>query len=353
MRPDQAVSSRHLHLGVVLLALVAAAAFTVADDDGESPVPVIAFWICMQSVLTVVATGWFRRLQRRLGDAPSVLPVLLAVFLLSFLWEPLARWCWGTGRPLETLMMFSLRNLMLALAAAGCWMRHSVWALIASLFVVIFSAAITTDRAVQVLVAIYAIGGVLWLAARYWDSLRDHLLISESPQSRPRWWLIAGSMTGILLLVLAGAGDNSVASSLRGWLPSSGGDGGADPFARNGVGDGEALVAGTDDIRSFGPIDDAPFLQDDRPSLYDVFDDRYDEPVPPPKDQDRAVALPPEFASRVERHLHTRTEKAAREFSTLRKSSWSPGETSTAPRLRSTSPLCLSRCRRSSGSSTS
>ena len=48
-------------------------------------------------------------------------------------------------------------------------------------------------------------------------------------------------------------------------------------MARDGIGNGDILVAGLDNIRSFAPIENAPFAASHDPTLYDVFDDSYNE----------------------------------------------------------------------------
>ena len=320
MRLEMSTSrSRLLHDGVVGLALLAAAAFCVADADGDRSTLVVASVIILQSAVTIAATAYFRRIKRRFAEVPSLSPLLLAVMVGSYLWEPVARWLFDSGRPFETLVIFSLKNVMLAMAAAACWGRYGVWSLISSLFVALFNASVTTSSTVQTLTALYAGGGVVWLTVAYWEMLRGRLIATDKNRTFSRHWIAGGILAAVLLLAAGGPGENSVASSLQGWLPSSGGTGDHDPFARNGVGDGEAVVAGTDNITSFAPIDDAPFLQDDKPSLYDIFDEMYEEAAPP-KEQDRSIGLPPEMASRIKEHLDTRTEKASREFSTLRQS---------------------------------
>ncbi|REJ88407.1 MAG: transglutaminase domain-containing protein [Planctomycetota bacterium] len=314
-----ATRSRLLQDGVVALALLAGAGFCVADADGNRSTLVVSLVIALQSAVTIAGNLYFRRIKKHFKEVPALSPLLLAVMVGSYLWEPFARWALGSGRPFETLVIFSLKNVMLAMAAAACWGRYGVWALFSSLFVALFSAAATSSPTVQTLTALYAAGGVVWLTIAYWEMLRGRLIASDRHRTFSRHWIAGGVLAAILLLAAGGLGENSVASSIQGWLPSSGGTGEHDPFSRNGVGDGEAVVAGTENITSFAPIDDAPFLQDDKPSLYDVFDEMYEEAVPP-TNQDRAVALPPEMASRIKEHLHTRTEKASREFSTLRQS---------------------------------
>jgi hypothetical protein len=236
--------------------------------------------------------------------------------LLSYLWEPLQRSLLGTGRPFELLVMFSLKNVVLAMAAVSCWTNYRRWTVAASLFLVLFAAAMTTSATVQWLVSLFAAGAVCWLAASYWETLRGRLLAVQAHAHFPRSGLAAAAL--ILAAALAGVGstENDALTALAGWLPGSGGTGDYDRFARSGVGDGDALVAGTDHVQSFAPIEDAPFLSSDQPSLYDVFNDAYDEPVRL-QNQDRTVALQPEAAADVERRL-AESQQAQREFSTLR-----------------------------------
>jgi protein-glutamine gamma-glutamyltransferase len=101
-------------------------------------------------------------------------------------------------------------------------------------------------------------------------------------------------------------------------MPSSGGNQQYDEAARSGVGDGDALAAGTENIRSFAPIENAPFLNSHEQTLYDVFDEMYDEPVRPPN-SDRAIALPPQLAARQREHDVASSLTVGKEFSTLRK----------------------------------
>ena len=101
-------------------------------------------------------------------------------------------------------------------------------------------------------------------------------------------------------------------------MPSSGGTDWYSESARSGVGDGDALVAGTENIQSFAPIEDAPFLSSHEPSLYDLFDDTYSEPVKVEK-QERAISLLPQFAANQKESHLAESKQAGKEFSTLRK----------------------------------
>ena len=155
----------------------------------------------------------------------------------------------------------------------------------------------------------FSLTAIAWLTVSYWDTIRPRLLPQQNIGLPGRRMALAGVILVVLLASL-GARPNHVASALSGFMPSSGGTGDYDPFARNGVNDGDSLIAGTEDIKSFGPIEDAPFVDSEDPSLYDVFNDLYDEPVRQNRTQDRAIALPPELLAPVRQRM-AKTKKSA------------------------------------------
>jgi hypothetical protein len=301
----------------VALVLLAATAFELAQIDRGSSLLPIAGNALVEAAIVLAAAWCFRRANHLRVDAPIISPILIAVVVLTFVWEPFSRWMFDAGKPFELLVMTGMRNLMLGLAAAACWRRYEHLAGILSMFLVLFSSTLASQPAFHVLVAVYAAVGVWWLAAMHWEKVRVCLLATHAT-SVPRPWLILVPALAVIVFVgVAGWDRNRVLSVAAGILPSSGGDGSYDPFAAQGVGDGDALVAGTDHIQSFAPIEDAPFRASDEPSLYDLFNDLYEKPFVP-KRVERAVALPPEFAGAAETRM-ANSEQAGREFSTLRR----------------------------------
>ena len=307
-----------LHWMTVLLSLLASLIFVLADADrGQSST---SLWI--QIAVEVAATLGFTWIVRRriavMIDRPLIIPLLLIVVLLSLLWEPFQRWLFQTGRPFETMVMNSQKTLMLATAVFGYRVAYQRLSVIIGVALAIFCAAISSEYRVQWLIAIYGFAVVSWMIASHWDTLRSRLIAGET-RRLPLRWLIIGPSIPLLMLLASADGGNRVITAMRGFLPGSGGDGESDAYSRGGVNDGENLVAGTDNIKSFGPIEDAPFAEDDKPSLYDVFNDSFDEPVRKMKDQDRSIALPPQALAEVNDRI-AKSEMAGREFSTLRKS---------------------------------
>ena len=75
-------------------------------------------------------------------------------------------------------------------------------------------------------------------------------------------------------------------------MPTSGGTDWNDPDARSGVGDGDNEVAASEHPESVGFTESEVYLETDRPSLYDAFNETYGEPFKPKKtgEDDRAGA---------------------------------------------------------------
>lgn len=305
------------HALTLLLALLASNMLALARADGEYPA---AWWIerGVELSLVLAAAIWLRRRAAQGGVVPAISPVLLAIVVLSLLWEPCQRWLLATGRPFEILVMDGLRLMVLGLAAASCWSGYQRLAAGASLFLVMFGAMLSFTRLVHVLVGVYATAALGWLAATYWDTLRARLIASHRRQ-QPRWGVIALVAVLGTGVVSVGASNRSAIVVLGGFMPSSGGNRWNDPQARSGVGDGDLLVAGVQNIQSFAPIEDAPFVDDHLPSLYDVVNEVSGEPRQISTRNGLRVAVPQEFAAKLKQHLHTRSEQAAREFSTLRR----------------------------------
>lgn len=312
------VTSGSLHWMTVGMALLAGMIFVLADADGGRSRA--SMWIQLSVEVTLVISGTLI-VRRRLAagsETPLIMPLLVLVVVASLLWEPFQRVFLLAGRPFEMMVMHTQKNVMLAAAVLGYQIGYQRMSILAGVALTIFCAAIATHNQILWLTAIYGFAAVSWMVAGYWDTLRGRLLSGESRRI-PLLWLIVGPCIPLLLLLASASGGQDAITVLRGFLPGSGGDGKPDPYARGGANDGENLVAGTDNIKSFGPIEDAPFAEDDKPSLYDVFNDAFDEPVRKVKDQDRSIALPPELLADINARM-AKSAQSGREFTTLRRS---------------------------------
>lgn len=306
-----------LQILVITLAIIALLILTVVDADGAFSVP-LAIWFSLQAVSLVAGGIWVRHISASRSQSLTISPFLLMLALSSLLWELIARGVFAVGRPLEMLVMHALGAAVWGLALVSLWQKYQGISVLMSLFLAAFSLSAAHQLAVQGLAATFALIAIAWLTVRYWDQLSGRL--RGHSRKSGRGILIPGLALLFVLLSFTAGRHRELLATLHSFLPSSGGTGESDPFARNGIGNGEMLVAGCENIQSFGPIDDAPFMTDDKPSLYDVFDDTYEEPVKPTS-MDRSIALMPDKSSVKKDHLHTQSQKANREFSTTRKAS--------------------------------
>ena len=128
-------------------------------------------------------------------------------------------------------------------------------------------------------------------------------------------------MTVALLVALGDLGfavsvSRTTTMALPGFMPTSGGTRWYDPFATDGVGDGDASVAGTENAQSFGAVDSGVFLDSEFDSLYDVFNETYGKPIKRKK-FNRAVPLASQ-ETRPDQQRRATAEKVGREFSLAR-----------------------------------
>lgn len=320
-------ASLPLQVLVALLAAVAITTFAIVEADGLFQGRDAA--TLAGQGMAIALGGWaLRRRSRRSAVPPLASPLLVLLGLLPLAWEPVNRQFLGDGLPFELLTMSVLRNVILGLALLSPWRRLHSLTISLSLFLVLFSALHGSDLALRFLVGLFALGAVAWLVTAHWTDVEQRLRTRQT-RTQPRWGVVATAGLAMLGILMLSGGTSPVRSAVAGFLSSSGGTGRHDRFSRDGVGDGDQLVAGSERIQSFAPIDDAPFVSDHEPSLYDVFDDTYEEQVQRPREQDRAIGLPPELAAKLKSHLESRVEKANREFSTQRRPA--PAEQATPP----------------------
>ncbi|MEQ9406537.1 MAG: transglutaminase-like domain-containing protein [Fuerstiella sp.] len=306
-----------LHSICIVTTLIAAAIFTLTEHDDHRHTFWCAFEIIVQTLLVVVGTVYFRMRAKLPHDLSMVQPILVMVVTLTLLCEPFQRFLLGHGHPFEVLVMHSQCNLMLALAVCGFRITFQRLAVLIAVFLTIFSCTISNAAGLLPLTILFAIGCLAWLVAAWWETV-DRRLVKTDRRRPPLVWLgTAVAVPLLLMLAAAGVGANTVTTALTGFMPSSGGTGRFDPFSRGGVKDGDALVAGNENVKSFAPLDDAPFMDSDKPSLYDMFNDLFDEPARTIRDHQRAVALPPEELLHVHQKM-AEVRQAGREFSLLR-----------------------------------
>jgi len=314
---ELAVTSLRLHTICVVMSLLSAFIFTLTEHDDHEQSLWCTLEIAMQTLVVIMATYYFRRRIAVLHESPVIMPMLIVVASLSLICEPFQRLMLGTGHPFEILIMHSSCNLMLALAVCGFRMSFQRLAALIAVFLTIFCCTISSAPGLIPLVILFSIAAIAWLVAAWWETV-DRRIVEAEQKRMPLRWLAVGVAMPLLILVTADSfGSNTVTTALRGFMPSSGGAGEYSEFSRGGVNDGDALVAGDENIRSFAPLDDAPFLDSDKPSLYDVFNDTYDDAKVNRNQVERAISLPADMLKHIHQ-LMAEAKQAGREFSLQR-----------------------------------
>jgi transglutaminase-like putative cysteine protease len=224
----------------------------------------------------------------------------------------------GNGEATELVWMGMLQYAALWIAAGATQARHEWLSFLMSCFLTIFGLA-TSDREGMIqIVGPFAIIAAWWLMARYWSSIEGGFVASENiPLVRMRMMILIGlaGMAGVALWLATSVSRETVL--LDGFMPTSGGKQRADASARQGVGDGDMLVAARDEAFTFGAVDTDLFLESEVPSMYDLVSEIYGEASNKKRKYARAISLDQQVQE-MERE-GTESKKNSREFSALRK----------------------------------
>jgi hypothetical protein len=285
-------ASRDQRGACLVLALLAAGTLQVARRWADAQ-----FWNCVVDTTVTVAGAailfWIgRRDPVRGPHLPARLAISLAGFLiLPVIVEMVLRSLAEEGEAFELVMLVCLRNAALGTAAFARRRGQARLSCVFSGFLTLFSVSISDGRFIYVPAAIFSVVGLWTLMGAYWDRLQGQLAVECRRQAPVRIGVL-GAVCGILAVsagLVAGVRHDLIA--LPGFMPTSGGQQASDPYARQGIGDGDMLAAAKEQAMTFGPVDSEQFLESNMPSLYDMLDDRYGEPTVKPRRVQRAVAL--------------------------------------------------------------
>jgi hypothetical protein len=237
-----------------------------------------------------------------------------------FAWSIVIRQFWGLGEPWEVTIAYSLRNVAFGAALLRTHHAQQRLAVLASVLLLLFSFLLTFNAATITLTSLYVLLGAWWLMGAYWERLSGRFP-ARVERSIPRAASLgAVAIVAILSLGVAGALRGSAATTaLAGFFPSSGGTAWSDPRSRGGVGDGDQLVSAERNAATFGPLESEQFLESEQPTLYDMINEAYNEPVKRNPTQ-RAIPLSAPILPNAETTRST-MEKATREFETVRQRS--------------------------------
>jgi len=281
-----------------LLLALAAVAVEVAAGDRRAVGPSVGLAAIWVAAAAVVARFVPAPADPRQKPPVGVFLLVLVLGAAPFAVEPLRRTWTDDGYPLELQMVCGLRNVGLGLAACAGWLLCLRLACVTSLFLILFATAMTTHPAVMAVLGLYTATGGVWLMLVYWAGLRSVFVAPEKAAAvevqtdgeRVPW--LGLSLLVFLLggaVALGVAGPERAAFALGELVPTSGGTGDTDPFARSGIGDGPEETAGND-AKAAGMVETDRMIEDNKNSLIDAVSDMYGPAHKPPKDQERTVA---------------------------------------------------------------
>jgi hypothetical protein len=314
-------SSRWLALGLTVIAAALIEGVALHLETLRDAAAFVGGTVVAAGLLAAVAHLAHRCRNRFATTARGRLIWSIVGMLGATLLETVVREAAGWPLPLERVLLVMLRNLALSLAVLAHHADAQGMACIMATFLVVFASALAAQPWAPWLVILFALAGIWWLMGTYWETLEGRLA-AESARALPRRWLLLLPATILVLLVSVPAARRQI-TTLDGFMPTSGGRQRSGDDARDGVGSGDQLVAGLDDIQSFAPLDDAPFMASHEPTLYDMFDENYNDPIRR-KNQERAVSLFDPQRLRRENPAAATSRRAGREFSLVRKPGRSP-----------------------------
>ena len=306
--------------------LTVAAAFT-AEQLVDLPADAAAWWAVLGGAAWTLWAIALRRLclwcRSRWPTAASGIAVGITFLVAAAVplaipaitaWQGLPTACGGEGASPEALLLACFRGMLCGLLAVGITASETRFALAVTLFMVVLAAVVNDHPAAAMINAGYAAVAASGLAARAAGATSR-----GGSGSLPSLAGLASCLAVAATVALLGGSRDACGRALVGWLPLSGGDSFAFSWARDGVGDGENLVAAEKNPQATGPVNSGVFVTSHKPSLYDLFNDLYGEP-PKPKNEERqrAFGLGPQELPPTDQHLAD-SEHAGREFSTVRK----------------------------------
>ncbi len=272
-------------IGLLALMRLRASCETVLSFGSEMAVQFLILLVCVmtQRKRGQALANYSRAALATVGTLIVVIPWLLQVLLRL--------WGDGTGLELVALSSFGWATLLATLFAQRA--RSLGTCVVCSGFLTLLVTC-SSDQWVALVLA-FSWGAVClwWLASAQWErALRCQVsTVQETRWQRPLVVLLGCAVFALAAWSVAG---RFPASQKLPWelAPTSGGTGATDPFARSGVGDGDALVAARENAASFGAVDSDLLLDSKEASLFDLYSDTFGEPVRK-TDVERTVALAP------------------------------------------------------------
>jgi hypothetical protein len=223
------------------------------------------------------------RLGRMVGGLAVTVP-LASRFVVSALG--------GEPAAVEIVMLSTLGIGAIALVFCSTSPKNAALSVVCSGFLMLFTTSISDGVGAVYMAVVWVLICLWWMLANHWERLEVHLAQSVRRHHGMRVGMTTLGLVICGLALMATLGRGPAARLIEsGVMPTSGGNKWADPSARSGVGDGDAVVAAKDNALSFGAVESDIFLQSHQPSLFDLFDDVIGKPQRV-RQSEKAISLP-------------------------------------------------------------
>ena len=321
---ESRMADLHWKPGAVFSALIASLVMQMFRTDQHRWIPAVWIEAVIFAMLPILFFLWVARWANRNGHSNNKSSVIhlaqggAALTALLVIFAQLAHRSIGLGDANEVVVLLVVQTISWYLAVFASVRGFERVSLLLCGAIVFFVCCMTNRMDVLVAGSIFAISSLWWLVGLYWSRLE-----SKAIDGNPKVIAIHASATGIasaailLCLVIASLVPISRGQfALSGFMPFSGGEEGyQDEFAASGVGDGNMLAAGNN-ATTTGAVDSNQFIEDNKPSMYDVMTDQYEGPVFK-KQRNRGVALDVKA-----KHIHDvkQSEQSGKSFRTMRNS---------------------------------
>lgn len=267
---------------------------------GFEPVPALR-WGAVLACPALAISGL--RLERRARVRRIVVPVLCGVVAAPVVLTCISWFGETLVPPLEKNLMQAIEAMIVGscLFLATEIQRRRLAAMCGVMGTMGFAAIPEMTRE-----AMWAMGWItlalpIWLFAEHQAAMPKradkpaYATESASHRLRIRGAIVRMAVLSLAVLVVVSQfrGDRAIHHVLAEWVGSSGGSGETNELATAGVGDGPNEVSASENADSVGFTDSDIYLESDRPSLFDAFNEQYGEPYKP-KEQQRMQAMGPQ-----------------------------------------------------------
>lgn len=311
-------------IGVLLVAILAmvtvqmfrighsrSLAVLIAEVLVFATLPCVAYVILRHKFET--NSGWLLTKASVAGFQSGAILVGLLVVIWHFAIRP-----FGYGDANEIVALVTIQSVGWYLAVFSKVPGFEKASSILSGALVFFVCCMADDWGVFLVAGLFAFVGLWWLLGQYWSRLETKAIDGDSRSLKLHGYAVSFTMLFVVLVACLAAmiPFTQAGSSLMGFMPFSGGEKGSQSeFAISGIGDGNMLTAGKN-ATTTGAVESDEFIEDNKPSLYDIMSERYDGPIVK-NPRNRTIPL-----DQIAKHLHEakQSEQAGKTFRTMRDS---------------------------------